>query len=130
MSSRRGLPWSPEELNDVLDLVTQNKTHQEIADAKERTLNSIRFKLLSYACNEHLKNGKSLWDVQTLTGLSADDINAELQKRATPKPVAPKEKKAVVVLTSSEELKAILNDLNKLQGRLARYVSQQQAPAQ
>ena len=124
MASRRGQAWTENEMSTVLQMVTDKKTVDEIAVAQERTANSIRFKLLTLACNEHLKNGKSLEDVQLLTGLSADEISKAVTQRTTPRPakaVMPVVKK-LKVLTPEEDIRDILNEFNRLQGRLARYV--------
>ena len=124
MASRRGQAWTENEMSTVLQMVSDKKTVDEIAVAQERTANSIRFKLLTLACNEHLKNGKSLEDVQLLTGLSADEISKAVTQRTRPaKPATPATPlKKLNVLTPEEDIRDILNEFNRLQGRLARYV--------
>ncbi len=122
MTSRSGTPWTAQEMADVLQLVSETKSMEDIATAQQRTANSIRFKLTSYACAQ-VKEGKSVEELATLTGLSVDGINAAVLERSQPR---PKPVKAVVVkkaVNATTEINDILNDLNKLQGRLARFVA-------
>ena len=132
MTTRRGMPWADTEITELLAQISENKTIDEIAVLHERTPGSIRFKLLSMACEQHLKNGRTLEEVQAMTQLTAEEINTAVLKRTEPPLVVTgntvelKPKMPIIVkkrVDNSSELNEILIDFNRLQGRLARYVN-------
>jgi hypothetical protein len=74
----RGKPWTKEELEQVMSELGNSKTYEEISTLLGRTVGGIKHKILSIACNDHLKNGMSLEDAQTIYGFTADELNVAL----------------------------------------------------
>ena len=115
-----GKPWTSEEMESLLSGFREKKTNKEIAEAHGRTVNSVMFKVLGYACNQVLKEGKTKEEVVLDLGLSEVDLQKELDKRTMPRPVA---KAIVSVVKKSPEvdLSEILTTVNTLKSLLERY---------
>jgi len=133
MATNMGKPWTQDEMDTLLSGFREKKTDKEIAEAHGRTVNSIRFKVLGYACNQVLKEGKTKEEVVLDLGLSETDLQKELDKRTMPRPVAnlvakvSSPKKPVVVKkkeqTSADDLSEIWSSVNKLQSLVHRYIN-------
>ena len=133
MATNTGKPWSQEEMDTLLSGFREKKTDKEIAEAHGRTVNSIRFKVLGYACNQVLKEGKTKEEVVLDLGISETDLQKELDKRTMPHPVAnavakvSSPKKPVVVKkkdqSSADDLSEIWSSVNKLQSLVHRYMN-------
>ena len=142
MATNKGKPWTSEEMDTLLSGFRAKKTDSEIAEAHGRSVNAIRFKVLGYACDQVLKEGKAKEEVVLDLGLSEADLQKELDKRTMPRPVAnavakaaakaePKaepRKKIVVVkkkdqTSSADDLSEIWSSINRLQSLVHRYIN-------
>jgi len=120
MATNKGKPWTQDEMDTLLSGFRAKKTDKEIAEEHGRTVNAVRFKVLGYACDQVLKEGKTKEEVVLDLGLSEVDLQKELDKRTMPRPVA---KAIVSVVKKSPEvdLSEILTTVNTLQSLLERY---------
>jgi hypothetical protein len=133
MATNMGKPWTQDEMDTLLSGFREKKTDKEIAEAHGRTVNAIKFKVLGYACDQVLKEGKTKEEVVLDLGLSETDLQKELDKRTMPRPVAnlvakaSSSKKPVVVKkkdqTSADDLSEIWSSVNKLQSLVHRYMN-------
>jgi hypothetical protein len=125
MAANTGKPWSQEEMDTLLSGFREKKTDKEMAEAHGRTVNAIKFKVLGYACDQVLKEGKAKEEVVLDLGISETDLQKELDKRTMPRPVA--KAKPVVVKkkdqSSAEDLSEIWSSVNKLQSLVHRYMN-------
>jgi hypothetical protein len=87
-------------------------------------VNAIRFKVLGYACDQILKEGKTKEEILLDLGISEFNLQKELDKRTMPPTVAkvvanvsPGKKQASV-----DDLSEILSSINRIQYLLTRYV--------
>jgi hypothetical protein len=123
----QGKPWTQDEMDTLLSSFRAKKTDAEIAEAHGRTVNAVRFKVLGYACNQILKDGKTKEEVVLDLGLSETDLQKELDKRTMPRPVAkasaPVKKPIVVKKAAQDDLTEILNTVNRLQSLVQRYAN-------
>ena len=123
----QGKPWTQDEMDTLLSSFRAKKTDAEIAEAHGRTVNAVRFKVLGYACNQILKDGKTKEEVVLDLGLSEADLQKELNKRTMPRPVAkasaPVKKPVVVKKAAQDDLTEILNTVNRLQSLVQRYAN-------
>lgn len=124
MSTNKGKPWTSDEMNTLLSEFRSKKTDKEIAEAHGRTVNAVRFKVLGYACDQVLKEGKTKEEVLLDLGISEFNLQKELDKRTMPPAVAkvvanvsPAKKQASV-----DDLSEILSSINRIQYLLTRYV--------
>jgi DNA-binding CsgD family transcriptional regulator len=124
MSTNKGKPWTSDEMNTLLSEFRSKKTDKEIAEAHGRTVNAIRFKVLGYACDQVLKEGKTKEEILLDLGISEFNLQKELDKRTMPPTVAkvvanvsPAKKQASV-----DDLSEILSSINRIQYLLTRYV--------
>jgi len=124
MSTNKGKPWTSDEMNTLLSEFRSKKTDKEIAEAHGRTVNAIRFKVLGYACDQILKEGKTKEEILLDLGISEFNLQKELDKRTMPPTVAkvvanvsPGKKQASV-----DDLSEILSSINRIQYLLTRYV--------
>jgi len=124
MSSNKGKPWTSEEMDTLLSEFRSKKTDREVAEAHGRTVNAVRFKVLGYACDQVLKEGKTKEEVLLDLGISEFNLQKELDKRTMPPAVAkvvanvsPAKKQ-----TSVDDLSEILSSVNKIQYLLNRYI--------
>ena len=113
MATNKGLPWTPEELNQLLSEVRDKKAYKDLAESHGRTVNAIRFKVLGYACDQVLKEEKTVEEVASDLGLGENELNKELDRRSGKKVVKPE----------SNELKDILSAVNRVQSLLSRYIN-------
>lgn len=129
-----GKPWTQDEMDTLLSGFRAKKTDKEIAEEHGRTVNAIKFKVLGYACDQVLKEGKTKEEVVLDLGISETDLQKELDKRTMPRPVAnavakvQATKKPVVVVkknqvSSSDDLSEIWSSVNKLQSLVHRYIN-------
>jgi hypothetical protein len=134
MATNMGKPWTQDEMDTLLSGFREKKTDKEIAEAHGRTVNAIKFKVLGYACDQVLKEGKTKEEVVLDLGLSETDLQKELDKRTMPRPVAnavakvssPKAKPVVVKKkdqSSADDLSEIWSSVNKLQSLVHRYIN-------
>ena len=132
MATNMGKPWTQDEMDTLLSGFREKKTDKEIAEAHGRTVNAIKFKVLGYACDQVLKEGKTKEEVVLDLGISETDLQKELDKRTMPRPVAnlvakaSSSKKPVVVVkkaqkASTDDLSEILSTVNRLQSLIQRY---------
>jgi hypothetical protein len=127
----QGKPWTQDEMDSLLSSFRAKKTDAEIAEAHGRTVNAVRFKVLGYACNQVLKDGKTKEEVVLDLGISEADLQKELDKRTMPRPVAnavakasaPAKKPVVVKKVAQDDLTEILNTVNRLQSLVQRYAN-------
>ena len=142
MATNKGKPWTSEEMDTLLSGFRAKKTDNEIAEAHGRSVNAIRFKVLGYACDKVLKEGKTKEEVVLDLGLSEADLQKELDKRTMPRPVAnavakaaakaeskAEPKKKIVVVkkkdqtSSADDLSEIWSSVNRLQSLVHRYIN-------
>jgi hypothetical protein len=133
MATNMGKPWTQDEMDTLLSGFRTKKTDKEIAEEHGRTVNAIKFKVLGYACDQVIKEGKTKEEVVLDLGLSETDLQKELDKRTMPRPVAnlvakvSSPKKPVVVKkkdqTSADDLSEIWSSVNKLQSLVHRYIN-------
>ena len=134
MTTNMGKPWTQEEMDTLLSGFREKKTDKEIAEAHGRTVNAIKFKVLGYACDQVLKEGKTKEEVVLDLGISETDLQKEIDKRTMPRPVAnvvakvssPKAKPVVVKKkdqSSADDLSEIWSSVNKLQSLVHRYIN-------
>jgi hypothetical protein len=133
MSTNKGKPWTQDEMDTLLSEFRSRRTDMEIAEAHGRTVNAIRFKVLGYACEQVLKEGKTKQNVIMDLGLSETDLQKELDKRTMPRPVAAAvakiqpSKKPVVVkkkqTSSADDLSEIWSSVNRLQSLVHHYIN-------
>jgi len=128
-----GKPWTQDEMDSLLSGFRAKKTDKEIAEEHGRTVNAIKFKVLGYACDQVLKEGKTKEELVLDLGISETDLQKELDKRTMPRPVATlvakvsSPKKPVVVKkkdqSSADDLSEIWSSVNKLQSLIHRYIN-------
>ena len=120
----QGKAWTSDEVNQLLGELREKKTFKEISDIHGRTVNAVKFKTYSYACNQVLKDGKTVGEVSTDMCISEEILNKELNSRQFVKPSIELRDAAVpVVVKKGKELRDILKLVNSVQSRLARYVN-------
>jgi hypothetical protein len=122
MSTNKGKPWTSEEMNMLLSEFRSKKTDKEVAEAHGRTVNAIRFKVLGYACDQVLKEGKTKKEVLLDLGLSETDLQKELDKRTMPRAVAKVVASVSPAKKNVDDLSEILSSINKIQYLLTRYI--------
>jgi len=133
MATNMGKPWTQDEMDSLLSGFRAKKTDKEIAEQHGRTVNAIKFKVLGYACDQVLKEGKTKEELVLDLGISETDLQKELDKRTMPRPVAnlvakvSSPKKPVVVKkkdqSSADDLSEIWSSVNKLQSLIHRYIN-------
>lgn len=134
MATNMGKPWTQDEMDTLLSGFRAKKTDKEIAEEHGRTVNAIKFKVLGYACDQVLKEGKTKEEVVLDLGLSETDLQKELDKRTMPRPVAKAvekvqtTRKPIVVVkknqvSSADDLSEIWSSVNKLQSLVHRYIN-------
>lgn len=133
MATNTGKSWSQEEMDTLLSEFREKKTDKEISEAHGRTVNAIKFKVLGYACDQVLKEGKTKEEVVLDLGISETDLQNEIDKRTMPRAVAnlvakvQSSKKPVVVKkkdqSSADDLSEIWSSVNKLQSLVHRYIN-------
>jgi hypothetical protein len=118
-------PWTPEECNKVVASLLNKVPLEDVAKEHERSVNSIKYKALAYAC-DLVVSGKDLKEIADSLGLSEDDLKKEVSRRNAP-PKVKAEKPAVAKPPVAKPAKA--NDLNdilkmvdSLRSNLARYI--------
>jgi predicted transcriptional regulator len=130
-------------MDTLLSGFRAKKTDKEIAEEHGRTVNAVRFKVLGYACDQVLKEGKTKEEVVEDLGISETDLQKELDKRTMPRLVAiavakvtkaqpkaePKEQAKVLVVkkkdqtSSVDDLSEIWSSVNRLQSLVHRYIN-------
>jgi hypothetical protein len=151
MAANKGKPWTQDEMDTLLSGFRAKKTDKEIAEEHGRTVNAVRFKVLGYACDQVLKEGKTKEEVVEDLGISETDLQKELDKRTMPRLVAiavakvtkaqpktepkaepkaqPKAQPKVLVVkkkdqtSSVDDLSEIWSSVNRLQSLVHRYIN-------
>jgi hypothetical protein len=143
MATNKGNPCTQDEMDNLLSGFRAKKTDKEIAEEHGRTVNAVRFKVLGYACDQVLKEGKTKEEVVEDLGISETDLQKELDKRTMPRLVAiavakvtkaqpkaePKEQAKVLVVkkkdqtSSVDDLSEIWSSVNRLQSLVHRYIN-------
>lgn len=126
MTTNKGKPWTSEEMDTLLSGFREKKTDKEIAEAHGRTVNAIKFKVLGYACDQVLKEGKTKDEVVLDLGISEKELQKELDKRTMPRPVENVSSNKPVVVKKkehSDDLSEIWFSVNKLQSLVHRYIN-------
>jgi len=124
-----GKPWTQDEMDSLLSELRSKRTDCEIAELHGRTVNSIMFKALGYACDQVLKEGKTKEEVILDLGLSETDLQKEIDKRTMPRAIADvvaninQKKPIVVVKKNVDDLSEIMATVNRLQSLVQRYIT-------
>jgi hypothetical protein len=84
---RRGKAWEEEEIKSLLQEVHDNKSHDEIATAHERTPCGVRAQLRKLAAHYYINENRSFEEISHLTGLTIQAIQWGIDKYAQ-KPVS------------------------------------------
>jgi hypothetical protein len=124
MSTNKGKPWTSDEMNTLLSEFRSKKTDKEIAEAHGRTVNAIRFKVLGYACDQVLKEGKKKEEILLDLGISEFNLQKELDKRTMPPTVAKVVANISPAKKNVDDLSEILSSINRIQYLLTRYINE------
>lgn len=79
--TRRGLPWLPEEIQQLLQEVKKKETHEEIASKHGRTAGAIRSRLRELAADYYFNDNRPMEDIIKFTGLDVETISDAIAKR-------------------------------------------------
>jgi hypothetical protein len=79
--ARMGMAWTKDEVTDLLSAVKNGDSIETIAHHHERTVGSIRARLLYIATDMHNTSKKSLEEIQLTTGLTGEQIKDAIEKR-------------------------------------------------
>ena len=129
MATNMGKPWTQDEMDTLLSELRSKRTDSEIAELHGRTVNSIKFKALGYACDKVLKEGKTKEEIILDLGLSETDLQKEIDKRTMPRAIAHvvaninQKKPIVVVKKNVDDLSEIMATVNRLQSLVQRYIT-------
>ena len=129
MATNMGKPWTQDEMDKLLSELRSKRTDSEIAELHGRTVNSIMFKALGYACDQVLKEGKTKEEIILDLGLSETDLQKEIDKRTMPRAIAHvvaninQKKPIVVVKKNVDDLSEIMATVNRLQSLVQRYIT-------
>jgi hypothetical protein len=75
-----GQPWKKDEVAKLLTSIQSKKSHEEIATDHERTVGGIIACLRKLAVDYHIKDRRPLFEIQSLTGLSAEQIDDAIKR--------------------------------------------------
>lgn len=79
--ARMGMAWTNDEVTDLLAAIKNGDSIETIAQHHERTVGSIRARLLYIATDMYNTSKKSLDEIQLTTGLSSEQIKDAIEKR-------------------------------------------------
>ena len=122
-----GKGWTEDEITNLLSEVSESKTRDEIAALHSRSVNSVTFKLKMLS-RKLVAEGKTVEEVQVLTGLSENEVNEPLVK-AQPKVTrvvkAPRVVKALVApnVKGQSDLSAVLLQLESIRRQLQSHMA-------
>lgn len=80
-TSRAGLKWDVDEENQLLSLVSDGQSLEEIAKNLQRTEGSIKTRLIVYAINKMENDNLSISQVCEMVNVSEEDITEYQQKK-------------------------------------------------
>ncbi len=80
--SNIGKPWGDDEIVQLLKNVQKKKTIDEIAVIHRRTYGGIYSRLREIAADYHFNDGRSIEEIIKFTGLSEENINDAILRRA------------------------------------------------
>jgi hypothetical protein len=80
-TSRAGLKWDPDEDDRMLSLLSEGRSHVDIARSLQRTEGSIKTRLIIYALNKMEKESLSLEQAAEMVSLDQADITAYQDKK-------------------------------------------------
>jgi hypothetical protein len=89
-------PWSPDEVKRVVASLLEKKSLEDISSEHGRSVNSIKYKTLEYACDEVL-NGRDAAVIVKNLQISNDDFKREVSRRNPLPVITPKPKLASIV---------------------------------
>ena len=89
-------PWSPDEVKRVVASLLERKSLEDISSEHGRSVNSIKYKTLEYACDEVL-NGRDAAVIVKNLQISNDDFKREVSRRNPLPVITPKPKLASIV---------------------------------
>ena len=75
------LNWTDNENKQILDLVKENKSINEITKIVNRTLKNVNYQLKCLAYSFYTKDKLSIDDISVLVGLTKDDVREYITKR-------------------------------------------------
>ena len=78
----KGKRWQDEEVMRLLTSVRKKVSHKVIAEEHKRTLGAIVSQLKKLACEYHEGDGYSLSQIQTITGLTREEVEEAIQRKA------------------------------------------------
>jgi len=79
--SRLGQPWKAGEIEKLLASIQQKKSIVDIASEHQRTVGGINSRRRELAANYHFKEKRSIEEIQTLTGLTENEVKDAISKR-------------------------------------------------
>lgn len=94
--SRMGQPWSTNEVNQLLASIRDKKSFEDIVKEHQRTDGGIH-KQLRRMAHDYYNNGKTIEEIQTITGLSAVVIAKTIEKLNGTKIDKPEKKENVLI---------------------------------
>ena len=75
-----GKTWSKKEIDDLLAGIADKKTHKELATIHQRTRGAIKSRLQQLAAVYYVEDGKTMEEVETITGLEPVVIEYSIEK--------------------------------------------------
>ena len=111
--ARFGQPWKDEEVAQLLELIQQEKSIEEIATAHERTPGGIKAELKILAVT-YFNQRRPMKEITKLIGLTAEQVEDAVLKSSKPKP----EKK-----TTPSDMKEVVALVKEIQAKLATLMS-------
>jgi hypothetical protein len=79
--SRRGQPWSDDEIQNLLQAVRKKESIEQIAQKHERTPGGIRSRLRELAAEYYFNDNRPIDEIMKFTGLDAETISDAISKR-------------------------------------------------
>jgi hypothetical protein len=79
--SRRGQPWTDDEIQNLLQAVRKKESIEQIAQKHERTPGGIRSRLRELAADYYFNDNRPIDEIMKFTGLDAQTISDTISKR-------------------------------------------------
>ena len=79
--SRRGQPWSDDEIQNLLQAVRKKESIEQIAQKHERTPGGIRSRLRELAADYYFNDNRPIDEIMKYTGLDSGTISDAISKR-------------------------------------------------
>ena len=116
--ARMGLTWKDDEIVKLLTEVRKKKTISEIAEEHQRTTGSISGQLRKLAGDYYYNDKRSIEEIQKFTGLSKEQVDDVIKKRAIKENMTESIKKSVlkqeeIKKNENAEIMIMLKDINK-----------------